>query len=72
MTRQEAEARLDLEATMASIQIRETVRLTTLAMRAARFGMDSLDVGERYDLFRWYGFDMTEYRGLIAKASTLT
>lgn len=48
-------------------EMRERVRLTTLAMRAARFGLESLSAEDRRDLMRFTGFDFQKYEALMAE-----
>jgi len=54
----DAEAILDLRAAKATASVQETRWLTTLAMIAARCGLDSLTEPERHDLLCFSGFDI--------------
>ena len=59
MNRQYVETIIAADADRTFAHIEATVKMTTIAMRAARFGIASLTDGERQDFYRWYGCDMT-------------
>lgn len=48
-------------------ELQERVRLTTLAMRAARWGLDSLSMEDRHDLVCFTGFDINKFYELMAQ-----
>ena len=55
---------LDAEALVMTGQLRETQRLTTLAMRAAHDGIKALSDDERRELYKFVGFDLAALKAL--------